>query len=140
MLFECHPCRLIFPSPSPPLPSPFFSLFPNSRANEPVRRLNIILRVNFTRETEIVTPTRNNCQLPDLFTNSKYGIKIQRLYFCTSLIHWLVYAKVIVHLSVGEKTSIFTSASVNNCSLARDSEPIRLLEIPTSPSLYMLII
>ena len=26
-----------------------------------------------------------------------------------------------------------------HCPLARDSEPIRLLEIPTSPSLYMLI-
>ena len=26
------------------------------------------------------------------------------------------------------------------CPLVRDSEPIRLLEIPTSPSLYMLIL
>ena len=35
----------------------------------------IILRLNFTRETEIVTLTRNNCQLPSLLTNFKYGIK-----------------------------------------------------------------
>ena len=27
-----------------------------------------------------------------------------------------------------------------HCPLARDSEPIRLLEIPTSPSLYVLIV
>ena len=31
--------------------------------------LNIILRVNFTREAEIVTLTRNDCQLPNLFTD-----------------------------------------------------------------------
>ena len=31
--------------------------------------LNIILRLNLTREAEIVTLTRNNCQLPSLFTN-----------------------------------------------------------------------
>ena len=37
--------------------------------------LNIILRVNFTREAKYVMPTRNNCQLPGLFTNSKYGYK-----------------------------------------------------------------
>ena len=41
--------------------------------------LNIILRVNFTKEAETVTLTRNNCQLPSLFTDSKFGIKIQRL-------------------------------------------------------------
>ena len=29
----------------------------------------------------------------------------------------LVYANVIIHLSVGEKPSIFTSTSGNNCSL-----------------------
>ena len=34
----------------------------------------------------------------------------------------------IIHLPGGEQ-----------CPLVRDSEPIRLLEIPTSPSLYMLI-
>ena len=33
--------------------------------------LNVILRLNFTKEAEIVTLTRNNCQLPDLFTNFK---------------------------------------------------------------------
>ena len=33
--------------------------------------LNIILRLNFTREAEIVTLTRNNCQLPSLFTDLK---------------------------------------------------------------------
>ena len=64
---------------------------------------------------------------------SKYGIQIQRLhFFFASLIHWLVYANVIIHLSVGEKPTIFTlphsrlgkypglftstSPSVNNCS------------------------
>ena len=35
----------------------------------------------------------------------------------------------IIHLSGG-----------GQCPLVRDSEPIRLLEIPTSPSLYMLIL
>ena len=33
--------------------------------------LNIILRLKFTREAEIVMLTRNNCQLPSLFTNFK---------------------------------------------------------------------
>ena len=33
--------------------------------------LNIILHVNFTREAEIVTLTRNNCQLPSLFYRFK---------------------------------------------------------------------
>ena len=37
---QCHPCRLIFPFPPPPPLLSFFSPFPNSRANEPVRRLN----------------------------------------------------------------------------------------------------
>ena len=41
--------------------------------------LTIILCVNFTREAEITTLTRNSCQLPSLFTDSKCGIKIQRL-------------------------------------------------------------
>ena len=98
--------------------------------------LNIILRVNFTREAKYVMPTRNNCQLPGLF--KKFKIWIQRLYFFTSLIHWLVY---VIHLSVGEKPSIFTSSSVNNCSLARYTEPIRQpIEKQTSTSLYMLIL
>ena len=35
----------------------------------------------------------------------------------------------IIHLPGGE-----------HCPLVRDSEPIRLLEVPTSPSLYMLIV
>ena len=40
--------------------------------------LNIILRLNFTREAEIVTLTWNNCQLPILFNLQirKYDIKI----------------------------------------------------------------
>ena len=37
--------------------------------------LNIILRVNFTTETEIVMLTRKNCQLPNLFTNFKIRYK-----------------------------------------------------------------
>ena len=36
-----------------------------------VRFYNIIPRLNFTREAEIVTLTQNNCQLPSLFTNIK---------------------------------------------------------------------
>ena len=32
---------------------------------------NIILRLNFTREAEMVALTRNHCQLPSLFINSK---------------------------------------------------------------------
>ena len=41
--------------------------------------LNLIPRLNFTREAEIVTLTRNSCQLPSLFTNFKIQQKIQRL-------------------------------------------------------------
>ena len=37
--------------------------------------LNLILRLNFTREAEIVTLTRNSCQV----LISKCGLKIQRL-------------------------------------------------------------
>ena len=33
--------------------------------------LNIILRLNFTKAAETATLTRNNCQLPCLFTNFK---------------------------------------------------------------------
>ena len=94
--------------------------------------LSIILRVNFTREAEIVSLTRNNCQLPSLFTDFKIrykNTKIVIFYFTDSLV--LVYANVIIHLSVGEKPTIFTSphsrlgeypglftsTSVNNCSL-----------------------
>ena len=38
-----------------------------------------ILRLNFTREAELVTLTRNNCQLRVCLQLSKHGIKIQRL-------------------------------------------------------------
>ena len=41
--------------------------------------VNIISRLNFTREAEIVTLTRNNCQFQACLKVSKYGIKIQRL-------------------------------------------------------------
>ena len=33
--------------------------------------LNVILRLDFTREAEIATLTRNNCQLTSLFKNFK---------------------------------------------------------------------
>ena len=37
------------------------------------------------------------------------------------------------------KTGVYAGRFINQrCSLVRDSEPIRLLLIPTSPSLYML--
>ena len=53
--------------------------------------LNIILRVNFAREAEIVTLslTRNNCQLPSLFTSFKVrhkNTKIVIFYFTDSLV------------------------------------------------------
>ena len=80
--------------------------------------LNIILHLNFTREAEIVI-TWNNCQLLSLFTSFKIhnkNIKIVIFYITDSLTP-LVHANVTIHLSVGEKPSIFTSTSVNNCSL-----------------------
>ena len=75
--------------------------------------LSIILRVNFTREAEIVTLRRKS-----LFTNFKIRHKNKKIAFFTSLIHWLVYVNVIIHLSVGQKPGLFTSTSVNNCSLS----------------------
>ena len=81
--------------------------------------------------------TQNNCQLPSLFTNFKIQHKNTKILIFTSLIHWLVYANVINHLGVGEKPStciftslhllgeypgLFTSTSVNNCSLGTDTE------------------
>ena len=42
--------------------------------------LNIVLRLNFTREAEIVSLTRlYSCQLLSLFTNFKIRHKLQRL-------------------------------------------------------------
>ena len=58
--------------------------------------LNIILGLDFTKEAEIVTQTRNNCQL---LTSFKMRHKIQRLYYFTSLIHWLVYVLTCNYLS-----------------------------------------
>ena len=78
---------------------------------------NIILRLNFTTEAKIVTLTRNNCQLPCLFTIFKIRHKNAKIEIFTSLIYWLIYANVIIHLSIGEKPSVFISTSVNNCSL-----------------------
>ena len=93
---------------------------------------NIVLSLNFTREAEIVTLIRNGCQLPSLFTNFKIRHKNTNIVIFTSLIHWLVYADVIIHFSVGEKPGIFTSphsrlgeypdlftsTSGNNCELS----------------------
>ena len=56
--------------------------------------LNVILRLNFTREAEIVTLTGNNCQLPSLFTNFKIrhkNIKIVIFYFTGSLVDIQVF-------------------------------------------------
>ena len=52
--------------------------------------LNIILRLNFTREAEIVTIARNNCQLPSLFTNFKIPHKNTKIvfFFCTDSLVW----------------------------------------------------
>ena len=55
--------------------------------------LNIILSVNFTREAEIVTLTRNNWQLPSLFTDFKIrykNTKIVIFYFTDSLVWYLL--------------------------------------------------
>ena len=55
--------------------------------------LNIILRVNFTREAEIVTLTRNNCQLPSLFTDFKIrykNTKIVIFYFTDSMVWYML--------------------------------------------------
>ena len=80
-----------------------FSAFQNK-----ILLLNIILRVNFTREAEIVTLTRNNCQLPSLFTDFKIwykNTKIVNFYFTDSLVWYML----MFHLGAGEKPSIFTS-------------------------------
>ena len=50
---------------------------------------NITLRLNFTGEAEIVTLTRNNCQLPSSFINFKIrhkNTKIMIFYFTDSLV------------------------------------------------------
>ena len=55
--------------------------------------LNIILRVNFTREAEIVTLTRNNCQLQSLFTDFKIlykNTKIVTFYFTDSPVWYML--------------------------------------------------
>ena len=65
-----------------------FSVFQNK-----ILLLNIILRVNFTREEEIVTLTRNNCQLPSLFTDFKIrfkNTKIEIFYFTDSLFWYML--------------------------------------------------
>ena len=52
-----------------------------------------ILRVNFTREAEFVTLTRNNCQLPSLFTDFKIrykNTKIVTFYFTDSLVWYML--------------------------------------------------
>ena len=51
--------------------------------------LNVILRLNFTRVAEVATLTRNNCQLPSLFTNVKISHKNRKIaifYFTDSLV------------------------------------------------------
>ena len=49
--------------------------------------LNVVLRLNFTREAGIVMLTRNNCQLPNLFTNFKIRHKnTKHFYFTYSLV------------------------------------------------------
>ena len=73
--------------------------------------------------------TRNSCQLPSLFINFKIRHKNAKIVIFSSLIHWLVYANVIIHLGVGEKPSIFTSTSVNNCSLFTEIEENNCISI-----------
>ena len=53
--------------------------------------LNFVLHLNFTREAEIVSLTRNNCQLPSLFSSFKIRHKNAKTVILSSLIHWVVY-------------------------------------------------
>ena len=46
------------------------------------------------------------------------------------------FGKTGVHAAI---VSLSTSPGGGHCPLVRDSEPVRLLDIQTSPSLYMLI-
>ena len=73
--------------------------------------LNIILRLNFTKEAETVTLTRNTCQLPSLFTNVEIGHKNTKIVIFTSLIHWLVYANVLF-TSVSVKSPIYSTRRI----------------------------
>ena len=52
--------------------------------------LNIILRLNFTKEAGIVTITRNNCQLLSLFTSFKIRLKNTKIviFYFTGLTGW----------------------------------------------------
>ena len=55
--------------------------------------LNIIQHVNFTREAEIVTLARNNCQLPSLFTDLKIRYKNTKIVifnFTDSLVWYML--------------------------------------------------
>ena len=70
--------------------------------------LNIILRLNFTREAEIDSTKQLS---PSEFVY-KFQNTTQKYKDCNFFLHWfygLVYANSIIHLSVGEKPSIFTS-------------------------------
>ena len=48
---------------------------------------NLVLRLYFTREAELVTLTRNSCQLPSLFINFKIRRKNTKIVLSSSLIH-----------------------------------------------------
>ena len=79
--------------------------------------LNIILRLNFTRSWNCNANTKQFC-----LRISKCGIKIQRLpvifYFTHSL-----------HPRLGEYPGLFTSTSVNNCSISLTSAVSQINEL-----------
>ena len=67
--------------------------------------LSNILRLNFKREAVY--------QLPSLFTNFKIQHKKYKDY--NLILHWITGWYMLMCLSAGEKPSIFTSTSGNNC-------------------------
>ena len=77
--------------------------------------LNVILLLCYS---QFHTRSRNCNANTSLFTNFKIRHKTTKIVIF--LLHWftgLVYANVVLRPSVGEKPSILTSTSVNNCSL-----------------------
>ena len=88
--------------------------------------LNIILHLNFTREAEIVTLTRNNCQLPSLFTNFKIqhkNKKIKIFYFADSLV-WYMLMQLFTSVSV--KSSVYSPRRIcGSVNILAYSPPLR---------------
>ena len=80
-----------------------------------------------------------------LFTSENCHSKF-RSFFCVGKTCIILHSHDVV-LGYFSKTGVYAGHCFiihlpggGHCSLARDSEPIRLFEIPTSPNLYMLFI